>query len=291
MEWASNDLLLGPLLSTDLPLDTERSNVRVTYQGSPGTVIEAMVLKAFPICIAVPHKRSEGALEAVESSLADKAVLTIENSSIGSFHQSYDLLLSHNLQIVQEVQMDVQLCLLALPGVQKDDIQTIFSHPQDLAQCEYSLCNLGVSKKNVDHGAAGAEIISKQNLRDAGVIGNARVAELYGLNILECNFQLEISSYLFSFLTFLSVAHHKSLSKCNALLKINLTHYKTKILHDALPNVTRYLVLARTANIPKEHGQYKVLGFAIFPQIHFPIKCLMMQISYVNVPDKHCFRS
>jgi arogenate/prephenate dehydratase len=85
---------------------------------------------------------------------------------------------------------------------------------QDLAQCEYSLCNLGVSKKNVDHGAAGAEvplktlhtpyigfsyiymfytllqIISKQNLRDAGVIGNARAAELYGLNILECNFQV-----------------------------------------------------------------------------------------------------
>jgi hypothetical protein len=29
---------------------------------------------------------------------------------------------------------------------------------QDLAQCEYSLSNLGVSKKNVDHGAAGAEV-------------------------------------------------------------------------------------------------------------------------------------
>ncbi|OEL34551.1 Arogenate dehydratase/prephenate dehydratase 1, chloroplastic [Dichanthelium oligosanthes] len=195
---------------------------RLRSRGSPGTVIEAMVLKAFPNCIAVPHKRSDGALEAVESSLADKAVLTIENSSIGSFHQSYDLLLSHNLQIVQEVQMDVELCLLALPGVQKDDLQTIFSHPQDLAQCEYSLSNLRVSKKNVDHGAAGAEIISKQNLRDAGVIGSARVAELYGLNILECNFQ------------------------------------------DASPNITRYLVLARGTNIPTEHGQYKVLGFAIF---------------------------
>ncbi|RLM86899.1 arogenate dehydratase/prephenate dehydratase 1, chloroplastic-like [Panicum miliaceum] len=219
----------GPLISTDLSLHTERSNVLVTYQGSPGTVIEAMVLKAFQNCIAVPHKRSEGALEAVESSLADKAVLTIENSSIGSFHQSYDLLLSHNLQIVQEVQMDVELCLLALPGVQKDDLQTIFSHPQvllktehsdvfvahDLAQCEYSLSNLGVSKKNVDHGAAGAEIISKQNLRDAGVIGSARSAELYGLNILECNFQ------------------------------------------DASPNITRYLVLAVTANIPNEYENYK----------------------------------
>ncbi|KAG2637270.1 hypothetical protein PVAP13_2NG509500 [Panicum virgatum] len=205
----------GPLVSTDLSLETERSSVRVTYQGSPGTVIEAMVLNAFPNCIAAPQKRSEGALETVQSSLADKAVLTIENSSIGSFHQSYDLLLSHNLQIVQEVHMDVELCLLALPGVQKDDLQTIFSHPQDLAQCEHSLSNLGVSKKNVDHGAAGAEIISKQNLRGAGVIGSARAAELYGLNILECNFQ------------------------------------------DASPNVTRYLVLARTANIPKEYEQYK----------------------------------
>ena len=74
----------------------------------------------------------------MESSLADKAVLIIENSSIGSFHQSYDLLLSHNLQIVQEVQMDVELCLLALPGVQKDDLQTIFSHPQVLLKTEHS---------------------------------------------------------------------------------------------------------------------------------------------------------
>jgi prephenate dehydratase len=33
---------------------------------------------------------------------------------------------------------------------------------------------------------------------------------------------------------------------------------KTKMLQDESPNVTRYLVLAKTANRPKEHGQYKV---------------------------------
>uniref|UniRef100_A0A0A9DWM4 Arogenate dehydratase n=1 Tax=Arundo donax TaxID=35708 RepID=A0A0A9DWM4_ARUDO len=186
MKRMSTDFLPGPL--PDLSLNTARSNVRVAYQGSPGTVIEAMVLKAFPECIAVPFKTSEKAFEALESSLGDIVVLPIENSYTGSFHQSYDLLLSHNLQIVREVQMDVELCLLALPGVQKDDLQTIFSHPQ---------------------------IISKQNLRDAGVIGSAQAAELYGLNILECNFQ------------------------------------------DASPNVTRYLVLSTTANLPKKHGQYK----------------------------------
>lgn len=32
---------------------------------------------------------------------------------------------------------------------------------QYLAQCELSVSNLGVSKKNVDHGAAGAEVTDK----------------------------------------------------------------------------------------------------------------------------------
>jgi arogenate/prephenate dehydratase len=60
----------------------------------------------------------------------DKAVLPIENTLIGSIHRNYDLLLSHRLHIVGEVQIAVDLCLLALPGVQMKDIQRVFSHPQ-----------------------------------------------------------------------------------------------------------------------------------------------------------------
>uniref|UniRef100_A0A0E0EBQ3 arogenate dehydratase n=1 Tax=Oryza meridionalis TaxID=40149 RepID=A0A0E0EBQ3_9ORYZ len=206
----------GPSLATDQSLDIERANVRVAYQGSPGTAIEEMVFKAFP--------------DSVDSSLADIVVLPIENSSTGSFHQNYDLLLRHKLHIVQEVQVEIELCLWALPGVQKNDLRTIFSHPEEFAQCEHSLSSLRVIKKNVDHCAAGAEIISLQNLGDAGVIGNAQAAELYGLNIEECNFQ------------------------------------------DASPNLTRYLVLAKIADIPKEYGQYKtsiVFGLEEGPGILF----------------------
>ncbi|EEC82131.1 hypothetical protein OsI_26166 [Oryza sativa Indica Group] len=220
----------GPSLATDQSLDIERANVRVAYQGSLGTAIEEMVFKAFPDCIAVPCKKFVAAFEAVDSSLADIVVLPIENSSTGSFHQNYDLLLRHKLHIVQEVQVEIELCLWALPGVQKNDLRTIFSHPEEFAQCEHSLSSLRVIKKNVDHCAAGAEIISMQNLGDAGVIGNAQAAELYGLNIVECNFQ------------------------------------------DASPNLTRYLVLAKTADIPKEYGQYKtsiVFGLEEGPGILF----------------------
>ncbi|KAL6840630.1 hypothetical protein ACP4OV_029494 [Aristida adscensionis] len=139
---------------------------------------------------AVPYKLyNERAFEAVELSRVDILVIPIENSSTGSIHQNYDLLLRNNLQIVREIQMDVELCLLAPAGVQNDNLQVIFSHPQELAQCELSLSNLSVTKKNVDLGASCFEIMSKQNLKHAGVIGSIRAAELYGLNILEFNFQ------------------------------------------------------------------------------------------------------
>lgn len=69
-------------------------------------------------------------LQAVELWLVNKAVLPIENSSGGSLHRNYDLLLRHRLHIVGEVQMTVNLCLLALPGVRAEQLKRVLSHPQ-----------------------------------------------------------------------------------------------------------------------------------------------------------------
>jgi prephenate dehydratase len=69
-------------------------------------------------------------LQAVELWLADKAVLPIENSSGGSIHRNYDLLLRHRLHIVGEVQLASNLCLLALPGVRAEQLTRVLSHPQ-----------------------------------------------------------------------------------------------------------------------------------------------------------------
>lgn len=68
--------------------------------------------------------------QAVELWLVDKAVLPIENSVGGSIHRNYDLLLRHRLHIVREVQLAVNHCLLGLPGVQKEELKRVFSHPQ-----------------------------------------------------------------------------------------------------------------------------------------------------------------
>ncbi|KAJ3670448.1 hypothetical protein LUZ60_010772 [Juncus effusus] len=180
-----------PLTHMDCSTSSNGSEIRVAYQGMPGAFSEAAALKAYPQCVAVPCEQFEVAFKAVEMSHADKAVLPIENAIVGSVHRNYDLLMSHRLHIVAEVQMPVELCLLALPGVKKEDIQRIISHPQAFAQCENAITNIKAIRVNFDDTAGAAQLIASKNMRDAGAIASARAAELYGLNVLQNKLQDE----------------------------------------------------------------------------------------------------
>ncbi|PIN10888.1 Prephenate dehydratase [Handroanthus impetiginosus] len=176
-----------PLSISDLsPAPMHGSRLRVAYQGVPGAYSEAAAGKAYPNCEAIPCDQFEVAFQAVELWIADRAVLPVENSLGGSIHRNYDLLLRHRLHIVGEVQLPVHHCLLALPGVRKEYLTRVISHPQALSQCEHTLTKMGlnVAREAVDDTAGAAEYIAMNNLRDTGAIASARAAELYGLQIL-----------------------------------------------------------------------------------------------------------
>ncbi|CAN1252476.1 Arogenate dehydratase 3 [Linum perenne] len=179
--------LQKPLTITDLaPAPMHGSTLRVAYQGVPGAYSEAAAGKAYPNCEAIPCDQFEVAFQAVELWIADRAVLPVENSLGGSIHRNYDLLLRHRLHIVGEVQLPVHHCLLALPGVRKEYITRVISHPQALAQCEHTLTKMGLqaAREAVDDTAGAAEYIAANNLRDTAAIASARAAELYGMQIL-----------------------------------------------------------------------------------------------------------
>ncbi|OVA17857.1 Prephenate dehydratase [Macleaya cordata] len=176
-----------PLTIMDLsPAPMHGSQLRVAYQGVPGAYSEAAAGKAYPKCEAIPCDQFEVAFQAVELWIADRAVLPVENSLGGSIHRNYDLLLRHRLHIVGEVQLPVHHCLLALPGVRKEYLNRVISHPQALAQCELTLTKLGlnVCREAVDDTAGAAEFVAANNLRDTAAIASARAADLYGLQIL-----------------------------------------------------------------------------------------------------------
>lgn len=187
----------NPLSITDFcPPPMHGSQLRVAYQGVPGAYSEAAAGKAYPNCEATPCDQFEVAFQAVELWIADRAVLPVENSLGGSIHRNYDLLLRHRLHIVGEVQLPVHHCLLALPGVRKEYIKRVISHPQALAQCELTLTKLGlqVAREAVDDTAGAAEYIAANNLRDTAAIASARAADLYGMQILADGIQDDSSN-------------------------------------------------------------------------------------------------
>ncbi|KAM0858650.1 hypothetical protein ACQ4PT_047707 [Festuca glaucescens] len=179
--------LPAPLRIADLcPAPMHGSELRVAYQGVPGAYSEKAAGKAYPGCDAVPCDQFDVAFQAVENWIADRAVLPVENSLGGSIHRNYDLLLRHRLHIVGEVQLPVHHCLLALPGVSKENITRVISHPQALAQCEHTLTRMGLNaaREAFDDTAGAAEYVAANGLRDTASIASSRAAELYGMEVL-----------------------------------------------------------------------------------------------------------
>ncbi|XP_073309719.1 arogenate dehydratase 2-like [Primulina huaijiensis] len=138
-------------------LNDDGPRLLVAYQGVPGAYSEFAALKAYPNCEPVPCPDFETCFLAVESGLVDRAVLPIENSLGGSIHRNYDLLFRHRLHIVGEKKFLFRHCLLANPNVKVEDLKSVHSHPQALAQCEKSLTNLGLVRVAVDDTAGAAK--------------------------------------------------------------------------------------------------------------------------------------
>nr|AGT16742.1 hypothetical protein SHCRBa_154_P17_R_40 [Saccharum hybrid cultivar R570] len=176
-----------PLRIADLsPAPMHGSQLRVAYQGVPGAYSEKAAGKAYTGCDAIPCDQFEVAFQAVELWIADRAVLPVENSLGGSIHRNYDLLLRHRLHIVGEVQLPVHHCLLALPGVRKECLTRVMSHPQALAQCEHTLTAMGLNvvREAFDDTAGAAEYVAANGLRDTAAVASSRAAELYGMEVL-----------------------------------------------------------------------------------------------------------
>ncbi len=81
-------------------------------------------------------------LEAVQEATSMRAVLPIENSTAGSVHEVYDLLFRLNLAVVGEEVLEIEHCLLGVPGATLEGLPGVHSHPQALAQCSEFLAEL-----------------------------------------------------------------------------------------------------------------------------------------------------
>lgn len=187
--------------------------LRIAYQGSTGAYSEFAAKTACPDCTTLPCRSFSEAISSVQSGISDRAILPVESTMEGTTLRNYHLLLQHDLLIVQEINLFVHYCLLAMPGVRPTQLRKVISHPMALAHCGRALSQLGIHRREPVEDTAGAvEILRSRHLLDTAAIASPRTALIYGLDVL---------------------AHG---------------------IQDENWNVTRFLLLAKTQQVPVPHG-------------------------------------
>jgi prephenate dehydratase len=167
--------------------------IRVAYQGEPGAYSEKSTRELLgQKVIAIGRPNFEACFRAVASMECDYACLPIENSLGGSIHDNYDLMLRYDLQIVGEHEFRVKHCLLAKPGVKREDIKYAISHPQALSQCANFLRGLGITPIPTYDTAGSAKMISENKglpedctPENTAAVASDLAGTIYGLNCVD----------------------------------------------------------------------------------------------------------
>ena len=173
-----------PFIGVD-ELDTKRA--RVVFQGTDGAYSQAAMMQYFGEQVGSFHVDTfRDAMVAIDEGSADFAVLPIENSTAGVVSEIYDLLVEFENYIVGEQVIQIEHCLMALPGTKISDIKTVYSHPQSLMQSARFLLEYPswqqISMKN---NAFAAKKVKEDGKITQAAIASEHAAKLYGLTVLE----------------------------------------------------------------------------------------------------------
>ncbi|MEC3861982.1 prephenate dehydratase [Mesobacterium sp. TK19101] len=157
---------------------------RIAFQGELGAYSHEACRNARPGMEALPCRTFEEVIGAVQTGRADLAMLPVENSTYGRVADIHRLLPESGLRIVDEAFVRVHISLMALPGVQIEDLEVVRAHLVLLPQAADFLSRYGIrGEAAADSAGAAAEIVKSED-RTAGALASDLAAEINGLHIL-----------------------------------------------------------------------------------------------------------
>ncbi len=161
----------------------------VACQGVDGAYSGVTAKKLFPDSPVKYYTQFEDVFEAVNKGDTKFGVIPVENSTAGSVHESYDLIMKYRFYVVGAYDLKIEHCLCAKTGTKYEDITDVYSHPQALSQCNNFLNNFDFTGVNFSNTAAAAKFVAESEKNDIGVICSELAAKKYGLKILKRNVQ------------------------------------------------------------------------------------------------------
>jgi prephenate dehydratase len=163
--------------------------MRVAYTGEPGAFAEEAVLRFFAAPDAVPTSSFRAVFEAVRDGEVAAGVVPVESSLSGTIRENLDLLWAFDTPIAGEVSVPVRLALLGLPGERLETVERVYSISAALAQADAFLRSRPWTVETSYNTAGAAKAIADRGQRGAAAVASARVAAIYGLEVIADDIQ------------------------------------------------------------------------------------------------------
>ncbi|BBB25623.1 prephenate dehydratase [Amphritea japonica] len=161
----------------------------IAFQGVEGAYSHLSCRRVFPEMEAFACETFVEAMFMVDQGKAKLAMIPLENSTAGRVEEIYRLMPKSQLHIIGEHFEPVSHCLLGIKGSSLEQLKTVSSHPQALAQCDGQIKQLGIEPIAAFDTAGSAYELAQNPSLTHGAIASSLAAELYDLEVLQENFQ------------------------------------------------------------------------------------------------------
>lgn len=161
-------------------------NYEICFQGEHYAFSEIAAKKFLgESAICHPRETFEQVFQSVRAKNPLLGIIPIENTLSGSIHQNYDLLLENSVRIIGEVNLRIELNLIAPQGIEFSHLKTVYSHPAAIGQCRNFLKNHPAIDVVPTYDTAGSvKMIAEKGLSGVAAIASRQAAEDYKMNIL-----------------------------------------------------------------------------------------------------------
>ena len=167
---------------------------KVSFQGEYGAYSESAAKKFFGKDIdAIPHNTFIDALRSTEDNNSDYSVLPVENSIEGTVGQSIDAITNTDLHTIGEIYLKVEHCLIGTGKL--EDVQTVYSHPQALGQCNNFIQDAELKTVPTYDTAGSVKIIKEMNDIHSASIASKYAGNLYDIPIIKQGIENNSNNY------------------------------------------------------------------------------------------------
>ena len=166
--------------------------LRIALQGELGSFSDEAIQQLWGgDADHLPYRDFADVTASVASGVADRGVLPIENTIVGSIAGAHDAISAMpGLFVVAETVVAIHHCLLAAPGTAFGQVTTVLSHPVALAQCAGFFAEFPQLEVHAVYDTAGAAMdVSRVADPAMAAVASRRAATHYGLTILRADIE------------------------------------------------------------------------------------------------------